>query len=139
MIMEQESFQKTEEMSLNSNKKEKLSPSNLSLNKEELEFWENLRNWKWRINNLYWIKDKHGRKVKFKTNWAQQEVLDGLWFFSIILKARQLGITTFFCILYLDQILFSANKTAAIIAHTDYDTKKIFEKIKFAWIIYQKN
>ena len=51
----------------------------------------------------------------------------------IILKARQLGITTFFSILYLDQILFNSHKSAAIIAHTDKDTKKIFEKIKFAW------
>jgi len=51
----------------------------------------------------------------------------------IILKARQLGITTFFSILYLDQVLFNSNKQAAIIAHTDKDTKKIFGKIKFAW------
>lgn len=35
--------------------------------------------------------------------------------------------------MYLDQILFNSNKTAAIIAHTDGDTKKIFEKVKFAW------
>jgi len=88
---------------------------------------------RWRISNLYWIIDKNGRRVKFKPNWAQQKVLDNLWFFNIILKARQLGITTFFCILYLDQILFKANKTACIIAHTDADTKKIFKRIKFAW------
>ena len=71
--------------------------------------------------------------MKFNTNWAQTIILDNLWFFNIILKARQLGITTFFCILYLDQILFSANKAAAIIAHTDSDTKKIFQRIKYAW------
>jgi len=114
-------------------------PSNQSstdlvyLDPEELAFWENLRDWKWRISNLYYVKNKHGKKVKFVPNWAQQAVLDDLWFFSIILKARQLGITTFFAILYLDQILFNSNKTAAVIAHTDIDTKRIFEKIKFAW------
>jgi len=109
------------------------SQSKQYLNKAELEFWQNLRDWKWRIKNLYYVKDKHGKRTKFVPNWAQQEILDNLWFFSIILKARQLGITTFFCILYLDQILFNSNKTAAIIAHTDVDTKRIFEKIKFAW------
>lgn len=103
------------------------------LDKTELEFWENMRNMKWRLNNLYFIIDKHGRKVKFKPNWAQQIVLDNLWFFSIILKARQLGMTTFFCILYLDQVLFKSNKTAGIIAHTDADTKRLFERIKYAW------
>ena len=44
-----------------------------------------------------------------------------------------MGITTFFCVLYLDQVLFSSNKTAGIIAHTDADTKRLFERIKYAW------
>jgi hypothetical protein len=103
------------------------------LTDEELEFKKNLQDPVWRINNLYYIVNKNGQKIKFKPNWAQQIVLDNFWFFNIILKARQLGITTFFCILYLDQILFKSNKTACIIAHTDSDTKKIFQRIKFAW------
>lgn len=61
-------------------------------------------------------------------------VVNNLWFFSIILKARQLGVTTLFCILYLDQILFSENKTAGIIAHKQEDAKRFFnDKVKFAW------
>jgi len=103
------------------------------LTEQELDFYENLKDMRWRLNNLYYIVDKDGKKVKFKPNWAQEKILDNLWFFNIILKARQLGITTFFCILYLDQVLFKANKSAGIIAHTDGDTKKIFQRIKFAW------
>lgn len=103
------------------------------LTDEELDFYTNIKDQKWRLNNLYYIVNKHGKKVKFKPNWAQQKILDNFWYFNIILKARQLGITTFFCILYLDQILFKANKTAGIIAHTDGDTKKIFQRIKYAW------
>jgi hypothetical protein len=103
------------------------------LTKEELEFAENLKSAEWRINNLYYIVDKHGKKIKFKMNWAQQIMFDGLWYFSIILKARQLGMTTFFTILYLDQVLFKSNVSAAIIAHTDADSKRIFERVKFAW------
>lgn len=105
----------------------------LFLTDEELDFYNNLKDPIWRLNNLYYIINKHGKKIKFKPNWAQNKILQNLWFFTIILKARQLGITTFFCILYLDQILFKANKTAGIIAHTDGDTKKIFMRIKYAW------
>jgi len=103
------------------------------LTKEELDFHDNIKDMRWRLSNLYYIINKDGNKIKFKPNWAQVIILDSLWFFSIILKARQLGMTTLFCILYLDQVLFKSNKTAGIIAHTDADTKRLFERIKFAW------
>tara|TARA_R110002126_G_scaffold17316_3_gene67730 strand:- start:4048 stop:5571 length:1524 start_codon:yes stop_codon:yes gene_type:complete len=109
------------------------SKSPIFLSEEELAFAENLKDMRWRISNLYYIVNKHGKKVKFVPNWAQEKILDNLWYFNIILKARQLGITTFFCVLYLDQVLFNSHKTAGIIAHTDSDTKKIFKRIKFAW------
>lgn len=120
-------------ISTSSEKGQSSSNSQIFLTEEELEFYNNLKDPSWRLNNLYYIINKHGKKIKFKPNWAQQKILNNLWFFTIILKARQLGITTFFCILYLDQILFKANKTAGIIAHTDGDTKKIFARIKYAW------
>lgn len=114
-----------------------ITPQNQSrtfLNKEEEELFANLKDYKWRLNNLYWIKDKKGEKVLFKLNWAQQVILDNFWFFSIILKARQLGVTTFFCIFYLDQVLFSENKTAGIIAHRKEDAQRFFDdKVKYAW------
>lgn len=88
----------------------------------------------WRINNLYHIRDSKGDKILFKPSKEQLELLDNFWWFNVIPKARQLGITTFFCIFYLDCILFSANKNAMIIAHTREHSKKIFkDKIKFAW------
>ena len=90
----------------------------------------------WRLNNLYYIKDENGKKVLFQPEGreAQKQLHDGFWYFLIVPKARQLGITTFFAILYLDAVLFSENKTAGIIAHRQEDMKKIFRnKIKFAW------
>ena len=105
-----------------------------AMTKEEYQLRENLKDYKWRVSNLYYVKDKKGNKVRFKPNFAQKIILENLWFFSIILKARQLGVTTFFCIVFLDQVLWNANKTAGIIAHKDRDAKKIFkDKIKFAW------
>ncbi len=104
------------------------------LSEEERTLWANLKDRNWRLSHLYYIKDKHGKKVLFKPNWAQKTLLNNLWFFSIVLKARQLGITTLFCILYLDQVLFSQYKTAGIIAHKQEDAKRFFEdKVKFAW------
>ncbi|KKL76700.1 hypothetical protein LCGC14_2042310, partial [marine sediment metagenome] len=87
------------------------------------EIEKNLGDRLWRLNNLYVIKDENGTMVPFRLNEVQVELHRGLWFFVIIPKARQLGVTTFFSILYFDQILFSKNKTANIIAHRQDDMK----------------
>ena len=98
------------------------------------EIQRHLEDRAWRLRNLYYIKDENGKKVLFKPNIVQKFIHDNIWFFTIVPKARQLGVTTFFCILYFDQILFSENKTAGIIAHRQDDMKKIFRsKIRFAW------
>ena len=53
-----------------------------------------LRNPLWRINNLYSVIDKEGKKCQFKLNWAQEDLYRNMWYCNIILKARQLGIST---------------------------------------------
>nr|BDT27290.1 terminase [Bacteriovorax sp. HI3] len=88
----------------------------------------------WRLNNLYKIKDKFGKMVQFILNSAQTSFYYGRHNLDIILKARQLGFTTFFCIDYLDDCLFMSNMSAGIIAHNLEDAKSFFEdKIKFAY------
>jgi hypothetical protein len=107
-----------------------LDPSTLRVE----EIIANLGNRKWRLQNLYHVKNEQGNKELFTLRPVQEFLLDNLWFYSIIPKSRQLGITTFFAILYLDAILFSENKEAVIIVHKLEDQKKIFHnKIKFAW------
>lgn len=67
-------------------------------------------------------------------NWAQKELYDNLHNCDIVLKARQLGITTFFCIYLLDKVLWGANTQAGIIAHTLDDAQNIFQdKLKYAF------
>jgi hypothetical protein len=91
-------------------------------------------NRKYRLNHLYWIKDKEGKKVRFKFNWAQELLYLGLWTFSLILKARQLGITTFICLYFLDACLFNSDTHAGIIAHNREDAEEFFHnKIKYAY------
>ena len=88
----------------------------------------------WRLNNLYHIKTKEGSRVLFKPNWAQKEILDGLHNLNIILKARQLGITTLFAIFYLDMCLWNTDINAAIIADRQKNSLEIFQdKVKFAY------
>src|SRR5271154_2854348 len=98
---------------------------------EEAE--KNLRDPLWRLNNFYWIIDKEGHKTRFKMNWAQEELYRGLWYCNIILKARQLGVSTFVCLLYLDRCLFNSNCSAGIIAHTKADAEMLFRRVKFAY------
>jgi len=101
-----------------------------SVSKEKIK--EHLSDRVWRLNNLYWITNEHGQKLLFRFNWFQNILFTTLHFLNIVLKARQVGITTFFCILYLDDVLFSKNTKAAIIADSQDHAKKIFqEKIKF--------
>lgn len=87
----------------------------------------------WRLNNLYDIIDKKGCRVRFKLNWAQEEMYHSMWYCNIILKARQLGISTFVCLLFLDRCLFNSNLSAGIIAHTREDAEMLFTRIKKAY------
>ena len=93
----------------------------------------------WRLNNLYYIvgedpQTKKLKRIKFRPNWAQQYLLDNLWYFNIILKSRQLGFTTFICLLFLDTALFNDDTHCGIIAHNREDAEEFFNnKIRFAY------
>jgi hypothetical protein len=88
----------------------------------------------WRLSNLYYITDKEGKRVKFEPNWAQQDLLDHMWYQNIILKARQLGFTTFIQLFMLDACVFNSNVRAGVVAHRLDDATTIFrDKIKFPY------
>ena len=87
----------------------------------------------WRLSNLYKIKDKSGNIVDFKPNWAQKAVLNTTNL-NIILKARQLGMTTLHALRFLDACLFVPNTNAAIVADNKDVAKEVFvDKVKFAY------
>ncbi len=88
----------------------------------------------WRINNLYWIIDKRGRRVLFQPNSAQSDFLQTVGRRDLILKARQLGFTTLCCIIGLDEALFNDDWRVAIIAHKLDDAKSIFQtKVRYPY------
>jgi len=88
----------------------------------------------WRMSNLYFIKDQEGKRIRFRPNWAQQELSADEHPCKIILKARQLGITTYYCLKHLDNILWNDNMQAGIVAHTLDDASNLFQdKLKYAF------
>lgn len=88
----------------------------------------------WRLNHLYQVTDPMGQRVPFKLNPMQLELITNLHTRNIVLKARQLGITTALALWQLDRALFSADLRCGIIAHTREDAQFVFrDKIKFAY------
>lgn len=95
---------------------------------------QTLGNQLWRLHNLYYITDKQGKKVQFQPNWAQIDLYNNMHYCNVILKARQLGFTTFIQIFLLDQCVFNSHTKAGVIAHNLKDAQAIFnDKIKFAY------
>jgi len=94
---------------------------------------EKLGNRGWRLQNLYWIEDADGQKVKFRLNWAQRAFFLAMWWLNVILKARQLGMSTFIEVLMLDRCLFNPNQTCGIVDKTDDDAKKKLARMEFAY------
>lgn len=98
----------------------------------------------WRLNHLYKIVNKAKQVVSFKFNPWQQALWEkeqeykqvnpwkGLRF--IILKARQIGFTTYKVIYALDRCIFYKNQSVVISAHNLDKAQEIFENIvKFAY------
>lgn len=95
---------------------------------------EELNSKLWRLTNLYYITDKSGNEIKFNLNWAQQQLFDREWHQMLVLKARQLGCTTYFSINFLDDCFWYNNTNAGIIAHRKEDAEDIFKKkVKYAY------
>jgi len=89
---------------------------------------------KWRINNLYWIVDRDGNRIRFELNSAQEELDNDPHPRKVIPKSRQRGVTTYYCIKKLDSALFTANYSGDLIFDTEMLAKKNFKnKIIYAW------
>jgi len=93
-----------------------------------------LLNKEWRIDHLYKIRNKDGKLVQFIRNRAQKHYGQNKWYRNLILKSRQLGFTTYEAIDALDDVLFTPNMDALMIAHNLEAGESIFnKKIGFAW------
>lgn len=91
-----------------------------------------LRNQEWRLDNLYKIKDKNQKIIKLKRNAIQRRLHDDCTGFDVVLKPRQVGISSYFLIKKLDKCIFTRNYTAAIISHDRESMEKLFAIIRRA-------
>lgn len=93
-----------------------------------------LSNKLWRLNNLYRITDEKGQEVPFRLNDEQRDYYENRHYLNCVLKARQLGFSTFIQIDGLDDCLFNSNVEFGVIAQSLDDARAIFRnKIKFAY------
>lgn len=88
----------------------------------------------WRTSHLYLIRNKQQELITFKRNKAQRHFNENKHTRNLILKSRQLGFTTDEAIDSLDDVLFTRNMEALLIAHNLDAAKAIFDKkIDLAW------
>jgi len=67
-------------------------------------------------------------------NWVQTRFFRDMHHFNVILKARQLGFSTFIMILMLDSCLFTNNHNCGVIAQGLKESQDLFDnKVKFAY------
>ena len=83
---------------------------------------------RWRMNNLYRIKNEDGFTVRFQFNWAQGCLYDNIWYNNVVLKARQLGASTFIDLWILDECIFHPGLEAVIIADTKPHAEGLFRR-----------
>ncbi len=106
----------------------------MSPSSAEQELRRNLADPLWRLSHLYWITDKRGQRVLFTPNEAQVQFLREIHYNNCILKARQMGFSTLIQLIMLDACLFIPGTQAAVIAHTQAASSKIFRRvIKYAY------
>lgn len=98
------------------------------------ELLQRLGDPRWRIRNLYKIKNKQKKIVPFRPNEAQELMLQEMWFRNIIPKARQRGFSTLIQLLALDTALFQKDSDCGIIAQDLPTAMDIFaSKIKLGY------
>lgn len=113
-------------------KKVRISPLYRPQNMDE--FHQCLKSRLWRLHNLYTIKNKAGELQKFQPKREQLELLHNMHTRNVILKVRQLGVSTFWLLYMLDSALFYPGVETGCIAHTREDASELFEnKVKLAY------
>ncbi len=83
----------------------------------------------WRLDNLYRIVDRNSNSIPFEMNDVQRDVLKQFHNRNLVLKARQLGMSTFAVLYLLDTVLFSENVAAGIVSYSMEHAQHIFKRI----------
>ena len=79
------------------------------------------------------IADKTGKIVPFNLNPQQRQLVKNLEKYNIILKSRQLGITSVSCALSLYYCHTEPGAVCLLMSYSQDSARAIFEKLKFMW------
>lgn len=80
--------------------------------------------------NFCKVIDKQGKKVQFILNPQQRELVENLDKYNIVLKSRQLGITTVSCMLSLYYAITRPSSHCMLISYSLDSANTIFDKLK---------
>ena len=83
------------------------------------------------IESMFNIVDKSGKKVPFMFNSPQLQFYENMTPRDDILKARKEGFSSVVLALFATKFLFIPNIVCACVSHTEGDTKRLFDKVKF--------
>ena len=97
------------------------------------EQFELLENPEWRVRNLYSIVDKESKLIPFSPNYVQDLVNKDRQLRQLILKFRQVGMTTNEIVHMFDFARWNKNVNAGILAHDRESLEKIFRMV---WTLY---
>lgn len=88
-----------------------------------------------RLNNLYCVLGKSGKKVPFKFNVEQARYWKDHTNWDIVLKSRQEGFTTLACLRAVDRAIFDGGSRCGIMAHAQTTVHEIFKIVRrtFEW------
>ena len=113
----------------------KLDKSLSSLNDVEIaELVQNLSSKLWRLNNLYYIKDKNSNIGPMHLNASQTKVLTQYQHKrKIILKSRQQGISTLYLAYNLDSCIFEDGTEAGIQSYGQNEAEKLSMRAELMW------
>lgn len=83
----------------------------------------------WRMNHLYRVVNKDGNSVPFRLNEIQTAVFHGLHNRNIILKARQVGLSTLAVLYLMDEAIFTRHLPCGIVSYSLEHGQHIFRRI----------
>lgn len=89
----------------------------------------------WRLNNLYTIVNKDGKRVPFRMNLAQHKVYAASLQHPrlLILKSRQQGISTFWLIYFFDDIMVMPDLNVGLMAQGKNEAGTLLKRVELAW------
>lgn len=113
----------------------------IGLDDDELsEFDRTFGDQLWRLQNLYKVHVKPTRAdprggIRPFTMWPpQRSMFDNRWYRNVVLKCRQLGSTTFWCMFLLDACLFGDEPVrCGIVSYTKEAARELLDKCRLAF------